>query len=137
MNRKERGMQNYARVGGILSVVAGGLGCLSAIIMVLFAILMGIFAGGDMFNNHYYNYSSPDFALGIVVIIYAILGVIGVLVSILAIIGGIYGIKKKNWGFALAGAIAGVLTFFPCGVIAVIFTALGKPEFSPPPAVRI
>jgi hypothetical protein len=129
-------MQNYARVGGILSVVAGGLGCLSAIILVLFAILIGVFSGGGMFNNHYYNYSSPDFSLGILAIIYAIFGVIGVLVSILAIVGGVYGIKKKNWGFALAGSIAGVLTFFPCGVVAVIFTAMSKPEFNTPPAVR-
>jgi hypothetical protein len=131
-----KAMQNYARVGGILSVVAGGLGCLSAILLVFFAILVGVLSSGDILGNHYYSYSSPDFALGIVAIIYGVFGFIGVLVSILAIIGGVYGIKKKNWGFALAGSIAGVIAFFPCGVVAVIFTAMGKPEFGIPPAVR-
>jgi hypothetical protein len=136
MNGEERGMQNYAKVGGILSIVAGGLGCLSAIIMVLFAIFIGVLSWGNMFSSHYYSNPAPDFTFGIIVIIYAILGIVGGLVSILAIIGGIYGIKKKHWGLALAGAIAGVLAFNPCGIVAVIFTALGKPEFSAPPAVR-
>jgi hypothetical protein len=129
-------MQNYAKVGGILSVVAGGLGCLSAAILILFSIVFGVFSRSDTFYNDYHNYSSPDFALNVIVIVYAVIGVVGILVSILAIIGGVYGIKRKTWGLALAGAIAGVLAFFPCGVVAVIFTAMGKPEFDTAPAVR-
>jgi hypothetical protein len=129
-------MQNYARAGGILSIVAGGLGCLSALVLVLLAVFMGVLFGGNVFDGHYYNSPGPEFTLEIMAIFYAVCGGIGVLVSVLAIIGGVYGIKKKNWGLALAGAIAGVLAFFPCGVIAIIFTALGKPEFSAPPAVR-
>jgi hypothetical protein len=125
---------NYAKTGGILSIVAGGLGCLSSMMMILFAILFGVFSNGNMYDNHYYD-ASPDNVLIIMMVIYVILGVLGIIVSVLAIVGGIYGIKKKAWGLALAGSIAGVLTFFPCGIVAVIFTAMGKPEFElfPPP----
>ena len=55
ISEEEGTMQNYAKLGGILSIVAGGLGCLSSLFFVLFAILMGVFAGGDMFSNHYYS----------------------------------------------------------------------------------
>jgi hypothetical protein len=133
---EDRRMQNNAKVGGILSIVAGGLGCLSAIMMVLLAIFFGCIASGDTFSHHYYDEPSPGFAFSFMMIIYAIFGIIGLLISILAIIGGVYGIKKKYWGFALTGAIASVLAFYPCGIAAVIFITLGKPEFNAPPVVR-
>jgi hypothetical protein len=127
-------MQNYSKVGGILSIVAGGLGCLGSAGFVLLAILFSIFATGDVYYHDYYN--SPDFTFNILGVVYAIIGVIGILVSVLAIVGGVYGLKKKHWGLALAGAIAGIFTFFPCGVVAVIFTAMGKPEFDTAPVVH-
>jgi hypothetical protein len=129
-------MPNSARIGGILSIVAGGLGCLSAILVVLVAVFFGFVAWGDTFSSHYYTEPAPDFIFGFIMIFYAVFGIIGLLISVLAIIGGVYGIKKKYWGFALAGAIAGVLAFYPCGIAAVIFTSLGKQEFNTSPAVR-
>lgn len=127
-------MQNNARIGGILSIVAGGLGILGALMLILFAVLMGV-----LFNSEAVTHDRElaDFPFYVFVIMYIVPGVIGILLSVLAIVGGIYGIKKKNWGFALAGAIAGVLTFFPCGVVAVIFTSLGKAEFNAPPVVPV
>ena len=65
-------------------------------------------------------------------VFYGALGLFFLLVGILAVIGGIYALKKKYWGLALAGAIAGTVTFFPCGIPAIIFVTLGKPEFSIP-----
>ena len=129
-------MQNNAKIGGILSIVAGGLGCLSGLMLVLFSVLMGVLLSNKMFYNDYHSTTAADFPFAIFAIVYAAFGVVGILVSILAIIGGVYGIKKKNWGLALAGAIAGVITFFPCGVVAVIFTSMSKPEFDTTPAVR-
>ncbi len=126
--------QNYAKVGGILSIVAGGLGCLSALVVIFIAVAVGFFSNSEVYYND--RYASPDNFFIIMMVIYAVLGVIGILVSVLAIVGGVYGIKKKNWGLALAGSIAGVLAFFPCGVVAVIFTAMGKPEFETLPAPR-
>jgi uncharacterized membrane protein HdeD (DUF308 family) len=63
-------------------------------------------------------------------IFYSIIGILFVLVGILGIVGGVFALRKKNWGVALAGAIAGCVTFFPCGIPAIIFVTLAKPEFS-------
>jgi hypothetical protein len=49
---------------------------------------------------------------------------------VLAIVGGAFALKKRHWPLALAGAIAGTITFFPCGIPAIIFVSLGKEEFS-------
>lgn len=124
-------MQNYAKIGGILSIVSGGLGCLGALMLILFAVFFGVFSS----DIYYYDegYYGPENILWIFSIIYGVGAVIGILISVLAVVGGIYGIKRKNWGLALAGSIAGVLTFFPCGVVAVIFTSLGKNEFTAAP----
>jgi hypothetical protein len=126
---------NYAKVGGILSIVAGGLGCFSALMIILAAVLLGVFYNGNMYDFHYYDIA-PDNLFIVMMVVYIIVGIIGVIISVLAIVGGVYGIKKKAWGLALAGSIAGVLTFFPCGIVAVIFTSLGKPEFETPPLPR-
>ena len=61
------------------------------------------------------------------------LGAIGapaIVFGIIAIIGGIYALRRKIWGLALAGSICaligpgGIL-----GILAIIFVVLGKGEF--------
>jgi hypothetical protein len=130
---KGSAMQNYAKVGGILSIVAGGIGCLLALAVILLAVVLRAYGGGTYFYDSYY---VEDQVFLLMTIVYAACGVIGLVISALAIVGGVFGIKRKNWGMALAGSIAGVLTFFPCGIVAVIFTALGKSEFNVLPAPR-
>lgn len=51
------------------------------------------------------------------------------LMSILAVIGGIYAIKRKVWGLALAGSIASFFCFFVMGAIAIILVAISRSEF--------
>jgi hypothetical protein len=90
---------------------------------------MGLFFGYFMsLDSGEYDFNSSGAAL--IGIIYVVMGIFYALISVLGIIGGILAIKKKHWGWALAGAIAGALTFFPCGIAAVVLTTLGKPEFS-------
>jgi hypothetical protein len=52
------------------------------------------------------------------------------LLSALGIAGGIFALKRRKWGIALAGAIAGVLTFMPCGIAAIILISQAQGEFS-------
>lgn len=47
----------------------------------------------------------------------------------LAIIGGIYALKRKNWGLAMAGAIAATLGMGILGIAALVLTALYREEF--------
>ena len=127
-------MNNNAKVGGILSIVSGGIGIVSVFAMVLWAV----FALAVGAHRGYWGEGWMDAGIAVFLII---LGFCRGLLSILAIVGGVFGIRKRLWGLALAGSIASFLTFWPCGIPAVIFTTLGKSEFntqaqapSPPPA---
>jgi len=114
-------------LSGALSIVSGALGIITGVSLAVFTTLfLKIF-------------SSPRFASGmedlpqnffnIMVALYSVMGFIIVLLGILGIVGGIFSIRRRNWGWALAAAIAGSITFYPCGITAVIFVCLGKSEF--------
>jgi hypothetical protein len=51
-------------------------------------------------------------------------------IGIIALIGGIFTLRRKAWGFALAGAILALFPIVPLGVLAIIFVSMGKNEFS-------
>jgi hypothetical protein len=121
-------MQNNARIGGILSIVAGALGGIGSLMGMLFMILIFSIAATD--SSYYYNgYRYAEGSFAVMMIIWIVFAVFFVLVGALGVVGGIFAIRRKNWGLALAGAIAGTITFFPVGVPAIIFVALGKGEF--------
>jgi hypothetical protein len=44
-------------------------------------------------------------------------------------VGGIYALKRKVWGLALAGCICALIGPWILGIPAIIFVALGKNEF--------
>jgi len=48
--------------------------------------------------------------------------------GIIALVGGVYAIKRKMWGLALAGAICSLLAF-PLGIPAIILIARSRGEF--------
>jgi hypothetical protein len=122
-------MSNNARVAGILTIISGAFGVLWSV-WAVFAILMFRFVFSTPFIPFRSPFPSGFFTL--ITILYAAIGLFYVLVGILGIVGGIFALNKKNWGLALAGAIAGAKTFFPCGIPAIIFVTLAKPEFSAP-----
>jgi len=55
-------------------------------------------------------------------------GIIGI--GVVALIAGIFTLRRKSWGFALAGAILAMFPIIPLGVLAIIFVAMGKSEFA-------
>jgi hypothetical protein len=99
-------------VAGILSIVAGAIELLGGIAIGGVAAFLTTFLRfpglGGIFGF-------PLMALGIV-----------------AIIGGIYSLGRRSWGLALAGAICSL--FLPhisvLGILAIIFVAISKKEFS-------
>jgi hypothetical protein len=128
-------VNKYVTVGGILSIVSGSMGILSGLALIVVAFLAAwaigldpsLYGSGDM----YFKEMST-----VVGLIYGIMGGVLILLGVLALIGGIFSVRKKVWGLALAGAIASIMVFFPVGVVAVVFTAMAKPEFNgqTPPA---
>ncbi|MFC1957114.1 hypothetical protein ACFLVY_02345 [Chloroflexota bacterium] len=54
-------------------------------------------------------------------------------IGIIALVAGIFTLRRKSWGFALAGAILAAILFpvgTVLGILAIIFVAMGKKEFS-------
>ncbi len=49
--------------------------------------------------------------------------------GIIAIVGGIYALKRRIWGLALAGSICALPAGFLFGILAIIFVIMGKGEF--------
>ena len=122
-------MQNNAKIAGILTIVSGAFGVLW-LVWAVFAMLMVRFMFTEPFTPYRFP-THPGF-ITLVTIFYAVFGLFFVLVGVLGIVGGVFALKKKNWGLALAGAIAGTVTFFPCGIPAIIYVTIAKPEFSAP-----
>ena len=120
-------MSNNAKVGGILTIIAGAFGVLGSF-WVVFAILMMRF----MFSmpDFYYGAPFPAEFFTIMTVFYSIWGICLALVGALGVVGGVFALKKRRWGLALAGAIAGGIAFLPCGIPAIIFVTMAKPEFS-------
>ena len=133
-------MSNNAKVGGILSIVAGAIGALWAAVVLFFVLLISVAAvSGPSYDSRYYA-APPGDAVALFVVFVVGFGVLFAAVPVLAIVGGVFALKRKHWGWALAGAIASVFIFLPCGVPAIVFVAMGKPEFAsspfaPPPAL--
>jgi len=99
---------------GILSIIAGAMQTVSGIVV---AVVGGTIAG-----------------LPTVPIMPRIFGIIAIpiiILGIIAIVGGIYALRRKVWGLALAGSICAL--FWPgfiLGILAIIFVAMGKNEFA-------
>ncbi len=125
-------MQNTdkSRIGGILSIVSGACGILGALMIVFMILFLRYWIIIDSsFSEPPQN--SEGFWI-FMAIFYAISAIFMAALGALGIVGGIFALKRKRWGVALAGAIAGVFTFFPCGIAAIIFVAMSRPEFIEP-----
>jgi hypothetical protein len=61
-----------------------------------------------------------------------LIGIAGfVLVAgIVSLLGGVAGIRRRSWGWALAGSIAAMFLMPPAGVIALVMTIFGEKEFA-------
>jgi hypothetical protein len=66
-------------------------------------------------------------------------GILSLAAGLIAIVGGIVAIKRRFWGFALAGAVCSIysphlygrLLWTPVlGILAIVFLVLSKNEFS-------
>jgi hypothetical protein len=98
---------------GILDIIAGSLGLIAALVF--------IFVGGLM-------RFMPDVPT-LIWPIFTALAVPFAIIGILAIVGGVYALRRKLWGLALAGSIAAFFPSWILGIAAIVFTILSKKEF--------
>ena len=101
-------------VAGILDIICGTFGLLSNII-ILIVLQLGI-----------YTTVKPPWIPFQYVLLFA-----PFIINGLALAGGIFAIRRKRWGLALAGSIAAFINpyLFCLGVAAIILTILSKNEF--------
>ena len=121
-------MTNNAKVGGVLSIVAGAFGVLWLLFFIAIGVVMLLIPGG-FDGGRFFNGTTPAGFFAVMAAIYIIIGIFYALVGVLAIVGGVFALRKRHWGWALAGAIGGTIVFLLCGVPAIIFIAMGKAEF--------
>jgi hypothetical protein len=120
----------WATVGGIMSIISGALGILCGLIFIFLTLFFNwLIRSGD---PSLANDSVVEGFFALIITIYGVIGIGYFLLGVLAIIGGIFSIRRKVWGLALAGAIASIFTFLPTGVVAVVFTVMGRSEFLSP-----
>lgn len=67
--------------------------------------------------------------IGFVTAISMIVGIVLLAFGIITLVGGIYAIKRRKWGLALAGSILALPVGGILGLLAIIFVSLGKKEF--------
>lgn len=114
-----------ARIGGILTIVSGAFG----VLWLLWTLFVTLFLRAMLSSTTSSRPLPPEF-FTFMTVFYAGIGIFFALVGIFGIIGGVFALKRRNWGLALAGAIAGSVTFFPVGIPAIIYVTMARPEFS-------
>jgi hypothetical protein len=123
---------NKATVGGIFSIVSGGIGILMSLFYLAYPLFMTV-----MFATLEEDLSSADAEIGsILAVFWLVFGLIFffyLIVGALAVVGGICAIKKRAWGLSLAGAIAGSVAFYYTGIVAVVLVSMAQQEFPKKP----
>ena len=94
---------------GILNIIAGVLAIILSLMMFRRHEVIGLLSHGGRWR---------------------VWGIIALLLGIMSIIGGIFALMRKAWGIALAGAITALYPWGIFGILAIIFVALSKGEFS-------
>jgi hypothetical protein len=118
-------------VGGLLNIVSGALGVIFGLFMSLRGLAftaahaaqgvaprLAPHAGAYPQMPHLF-FPGMGIACGIALLV----------IGVLAILGGVYALKLKAWGLALAGSIAAVITGPIIGLLALIFVVLGREDF--------
>jgi hypothetical protein len=117
-------------LGGVFSIVSGTVGILGALALILIVVLLGFVINTETGQEDLSQ--SDSYITTVFLLFYGFIGLVYIGLGVLGIIGGVFALQKKHWGMALTGAIAGAVTLFPCGIAAIIFVTLAKPEFSVP-----
>ena len=110
-------------VAGILSIVAGALSAILWFFLILGFLMFAISSSNSSLEIPV----DIPFNLGMLSILF--LAIPFLIIWILAIIGGVYALKRKIWGLALAGSIAAIIISWPLGIASTVFTAISKNEF--------
>ncbi|MFC1995523.1 hypothetical protein ACFLVM_01415 [Chloroflexota bacterium] len=111
---------NKPMTAGVLDIISGVLSFLWAISLFIgFAITSEAWtvSGGIGYI--------PNFVPGLILV----WAIVSIIITAINLVGGIYAIKRKQWGWALAGSILAIIAFLPLGIASTILVAQAKDEF--------
>ncbi len=117
--------QWMSKAAGILDIVAGSLGVLMSLLLGLWLAFFSYFTSFPTGPG----YGFEDFPMRFMALIMIPWAIIMLVAGILAIVGGTYALKRKGWAVALAGSIGAVISQLALGIVAIIFTVMGKNQF--------
>ncbi len=100
-------------VAGILDIIAGGWGIILAFIFIFIGAIARFVPDVPPYLFPIFTALAFPFIIG----------------GIVAIIGGIYALKRKIWGLALAGSICAFFPSWILGLTAIVLVVLSKKEF--------
>jgi len=107
-------------IAGILDIAAGIVSFIGLIFVLVGVSVLAYTEGIGP------SMGIPETLILAIAVVFAILAVIA---DVLAIVGGIFALRRKKWGLALAGSIAAFLASLLLGAAAIVFTVLAKKEF--------
>jgi len=110
-------------VAGILNIASGVLGLISCLCVFILAIVFIIVGLDAPVGSDYEFFSLMGF-------IFLATGLIIFIPCIISIIGGVFALKRKRWGWSLAGSICSTIVGSFLGIAAIIFIVMAKSEFT-------
>jgi len=124
---------------GILAIISGSASIgKGALIMLLRGVLNNVDWG--RWSSQWGGVWGPGMGLpemfrfwphtGMVGMLMLCASIVLIIVGVISICGGVYAIRRRNWGRALAGSILAVPGIPPAGVFALILIAMSRKEFS-------
>jgi hypothetical protein len=120
----------WSVVGGIMSLVSGAFGMLGGLGLIFFSTVFTQAISWSSVDGGSFG-DAEQSVIDLVGFVYGVMGGFLLLVGVLALVGGIFALRRKLWGLALAGSIGAIFCFLPIGIVAVIFTSMSRSEFSP------
>jgi hypothetical protein len=119
-----------ATTAGILNIVAGGFNGLLAIMIVIAFIVIMVAGSLNAMIMDMIPPADVPFIVPLIIPILAGALVVTVAATVFPIVGGVYALRRKKWGWALAGSIVSIFGRSSLlGILATIFVAMAKDEF--------
>jgi len=111
---------------GILNIITGAISALEAIILII------ILATIDIWLFLYDSVPAENLPIAATILNTLLIGslILSISHTIFPIIGGVFAIRRKRWGWSLAGSIIAILAILPLGVASTIFVAMARDEFN-------
>ena len=115
---------------GVLNIISGIISLIVVFGLIIAILFLASTGNSPFFEGMFTDFEAGGVALSFVITVLVILTVIYAITGILPLIAGIFALQRKKWGLALAGSIIAIFGTFLLGLLATIFTALSKDEFS-------